>query len=83
MKIYKLITKFRNYVTGRHISHDVRNSNKNLCPENFFWKDVNWKRIQLRLNNLQYKIFAAKKKNNIKKVSYTGQNVNFRYLING
>jgi RNA-directed DNA polymerase len=32
------------------------------------WKDVNWKKIQLRLNNLQYKIFAAKKKNNMKKV---------------
>jgi RNA-directed DNA polymerase len=32
------------------------------------WKDVDWKKIQLRLNNLQYKIFAAKKENNIKKV---------------
>jgi hypothetical protein len=65
MKIYKLITKFRDFRTGRYISHDVRNSSKNLYPKSFVWKNVNWKRIQLRLNNLQYKIFAAKK--NIKK----------------
>ena len=68
MKIYKLITKFRDCGTGRYISHDVRNSSKNLYPESFVWKDVNWKKIQLRLNNLQYKIFAAKKKNSMKKV---------------
>lgn len=68
MTIYKLITKFRDCVTGRYISHNVRNPSKNLHPESFVWKEVNWKRIQLRLNNLQYKIFAAKKKNNMKKV---------------
>lgn len=68
MKIYKLIAKFRDCGTGRYISHDVRNSSKNLYPESFVWKDVNWKKIQLRLNNLQYKIFAAKKKNSMKKV---------------
>jgi len=65
-----LITKFRVYGTERSISHDVQNSSKHSCSENlsFVWKDVNWKKIQLRLNNLQNSIFAAKKKGNMKKV---------------
>lgn len=37
-------------------------------PESFVWKDVDWKLIQIRLNNLQNKIFAAKKKGNMKDV---------------
>lgn len=64
MKINKLNAKFRVYGTERYISQTVPKSNGS-CPESFAWKDVNWKKIQLRLNNLQYKIFAAKKENNM------------------
>lgn len=34
----------------------------------FVWKDTNWKKIELRLNILQNKIYAAKKEKNTKKV---------------
>ena len=36
--------------------------------ESFKWKDVNWKKIELRLNIFQNKIYAAKKNQNIRKV---------------
>jgi RNA-directed DNA polymerase len=36
--------------------------------ESFVWKDTNWKKIELRLNILQNKIYAAKKEKNTKKV---------------
>ena len=36
--------------------------------ESFKWKDVNWKKIELRLNIFQNKIYAAKKSQNIQKV---------------
>jgi len=36
--------------------------------ESFSWKKVNWKRIELRLNIFQNKIYAAKKEQNIKRV---------------
>jgi hypothetical protein len=71
MKINKLITKFRVCGTGRYISHDVRNSTKNLHSESFVWKDVDWKKIQLWLNNLQHKIYAAKKKDDYLEVVRT------------
>jgi RNA-directed DNA polymerase len=68
MRINKLIAKFRVYDTGRCISHDVNNSSKHPRHNSFVWKDVYWKKIQLRLNNLQNSIFVAKKKYNMKKV---------------
>ena len=64
MKINKLIAKFRVPGTGRYICHVAPKSVRNR-PETFVWKNVDWKKIQLRLNNLQNKIFAAKKKNDI------------------
>jgi hypothetical protein len=36
--------------------------------ESFVWKDTDWKKIELRLNILQNKIYAAKKDQNIRKV---------------
>lgn len=36
--------------------------------ESFEWKDVNWKKIELRLNVFQNKIYAARKNQNIQKV---------------
>lgn len=36
--------------------------------ENFVWRDTNWKKIELRLNIFQYKIYAARKNNNIQTV---------------
>jgi RNA-directed DNA polymerase len=36
--------------------------------ESFEWKDVNWKKIELRLNIFQNKIYAARKSQNIRKV---------------
>ena len=63
----KLIAKFRVFDAERYISVAV---SKTIVPgpESFVWKDVNWKKVQLRLNNLQNKIFAAKKENNISRV---------------
>lgn len=51
----------------RYISVAVSKTNVS-GPESFVWKDVNWKKVELRLNNLQNKIFAAKKENNISRV---------------
>lgn len=67
MIINKLNAKFRVYVVERYISSAVPKTNASRS-ESFVWKDVNWKKIQLRLNNLQNKIFAAKKENDISKV---------------
>lgn len=39
--------------------------------ESFLWKEVNWKKIELRLNILQKKIYAAKKNQNIKRFTYS------------
>jgi hypothetical protein len=36
--------------------------------ESFVWKDTNWKKIELRLNIFQNKIYAARKNQNIRKV---------------
>lgn len=36
--------------------------------ESFEWKDVNWKKIELRLNIFQNKIYAARKNEDIRKV---------------
>jgi RNA-directed DNA polymerase len=36
--------------------------------ESFVWKNVNWKKIELRLNIFQNKIYAARKDRNIRKV---------------
>jgi hypothetical protein len=36
--------------------------------ESFVWKDTNWKKIELRLNVFQNKIYAAKKEQDIRKV---------------
>jgi len=36
--------------------------------ESFVWKDVNWKKIELRLNIFQNKIYAARRNQNIRKV---------------
>ncbi len=36
--------------------------------ESFIWKNVNWKKIELRLNIFQNKIYTAKKEQNIKRV---------------
>jgi|SaaInlV_125m_DNA_1040241.scaffolds.fasta_scaffold352127_1 hypothetical protein len=55
----KLIAKFRVFDAERYISVAVSKTNVS-GPESFVWKDVNWKKVQLRLNNLQNKIFAAK-----------------------
>lgn len=36
--------------------------------ESFVWKDTNWKKIELRLNIIQNKIYMAKKEKNTQKV---------------
>lgn len=36
--------------------------------ENFVWTDTNWRKIELRLNIIQHKIYVAKLNNNIVKV---------------
>jgi hypothetical protein len=36
--------------------------------ESFVWKDTNWKKIELRLNILQNKIYTARRNQNIRKV---------------
>jgi RNA-directed DNA polymerase len=36
--------------------------------ESFVWKNVDWKKIELRLNIFQNKIYAARKERNIRKV---------------
>ena len=36
--------------------------------KSFLWKEVKWKKIELRLNIFQKKIYAARKDQNIKKV---------------
>lgn len=43
------------------------NKNISLIPkssESFEWRKTDWKKIEIRLNIFQYKIYAAKKKNN-------------------
>jgi hypothetical protein len=35
--------------------------------ESFVWKNTNWKKIELRLNILQNKIYAAKRDENIQR----------------
>ena len=44
------------------------NSTIPKSSESFEWKDVNWKKIELRLNIFQNKIYAARKNQNIRKV---------------
>ena len=49
-----------------------RHKNKNLTTskssESVVWKDTNWRKIELRLNIVQTKIYVAKQDNNIIKV---------------
>jgi hypothetical protein len=53
-----------------------RNSNKHknessAIPKNsesFVWKDTNWRKIELRLNIVQTKIYVAKQDNDVIKV---------------
>lgn len=48
--------------------YNKQSSSIPYSSESFVWKDVNWKKIELRLNIFQYKIYAAKKNQNIRKV---------------
>ncbi len=49
-----------------------KHKNKNLVTpkssESFVWTDTNWRKIELRLNIIQHKIYIAKLNNNIVKV---------------
>jgi len=45
-----------------------RKSPEAKSSESFVWRDTNWKKIEIRLRNIQYKIYAARKKNDIQKV---------------
>lgn len=62
MKTNKLIIKFHiPQSIGRYIRRMVH-STSNPRSKQFVWKDIDWKSIQIQLNNLRNKIFAAKKK---------------------
>ena len=49
-----------------------KHKNKNLVTpkssESFVWTDTNWRKIELRLNIIQHKIYIAKLNNDIVKV---------------
>ena len=45
-----------------------RSSSKPKTSESFVWTETNWKRIEQRLNTIQYKIYAASKEKNIYEV---------------
>ena len=45
-----------------------RSSSKPKTSESFVWTETNWKRIEHRLNTIQYKIYAASKEKNIYEV---------------
>lgn len=64
IKFYKFNTKFRIHLCAERSAQVRFGSGK--TTENFVWKEVNRKKIQIRLNNLQNKIYAARKKSNIK-----------------
>jgi len=53
-------------------SNTNKHKNKSLTipksSESFVWKDINWRKIELRLNIIQTKIYVAKQDNNIIKV---------------
>ena len=54
-----------------NININKYNKQSSLIPkssQSFVWKDTNWKKIELRLNILQTKVYAAKKNKNIRKV---------------
>jgi hypothetical protein len=40
--------------------HKNQNSINPKSSESFVWKDVNWRKIELRLNIIQHKIYVAK-----------------------
>lgn len=64
MTILNLKTKF-------HVLNRERFScSKNFAtsPMEFIWKEVNWRKIELRLRKLQNSIFTGRKNNNIKHV---------------
>ena len=65
MKRGKKIKANRNRNINKH-------KNKNLVTPkssgSFVWTDTNWRKIELRLNIIQHKIYAAKLNNNIVKV---------------
>ena len=60
-----MIAKDNNKLINQHMK---RNSTTPKTSDSFVWKNVKWKKIELRLNILQNKIYAAKKNRNIEKV---------------
>ena len=44
------------------------NSSTPKSSESFVWKDIHWKKIELRLNIIQNKIYVSRKEINIRKV---------------
>jgi len=48
--------------------YSSRKSPEAKSSESFVWRDTNWKKIEIRLRNIQYKIYAARKRNDIQKV---------------
>ena len=48
--------------------YNKHSSSSPKSSDSFVWKNSNWKKIELRLNTLQNKIYAAKKDQNTRKV---------------
>jgi len=48
--------------------YENKSSNIPKSSESFVWKDTNWRKIELRLNITQNKIYVAKQENNAGKV---------------
>lgn len=63
-KLKKINAKCNNFI-NKYKKHSPTTPKSS---ESFKWKDVNWKKIELRLNILQNKIYAARKNLNIWKV---------------
>ena len=55
------------------------NSTIPKSSESFEWKGVNWKKIELRLNIFQNKIYAAKKKSKYPEGQKTSK-ANFEFI---
>lgn len=50
---------------GRNTNkHKNKSSTILKSSKSFVWKDTNWRKIELRLNIVQTKIYVAKKKDN-------------------
>ena len=66
----KLIAKFnKNLLFVKRCTNKHFLSTSNKKSENLVWKEINWKKIETRLKNLQYKIYAAKRTANNAKIS--------------